>query len=144
MQKNPKLEARRKKISLEEKILLDKNFAIMEQIDAVLIKQGKTQKDLAESLDKNESEISKWMRGSHNFTLKTIAKIEAALGESIIVCPKDVKAQEHIFLSFSPNTFVRIKKDDKGNIPISSKHTSSLFVKTNTESIQLEECFELN
>ncbi len=35
-------------------------------------------------LDKNESEISKWMRGTHNFTIDTIAQIEKALGEPIL------------------------------------------------------------
>ena len=41
-------------------------------------------KDLAEMLGKKESEISKWMRGTHIFTIGTIAAIEAALGEPIL------------------------------------------------------------
>lgn len=72
-------------------IFMDKTFAIVEQIDIVLKKQNKTQKDLADLLGKRESEISKWMRGTHNFTQKTIAKIEAVLGETITMCPKDIK-----------------------------------------------------
>ena len=35
-------------------------------------------------LHKNESEISKWMRGTHNFTLDTICMIEEALGVEIL------------------------------------------------------------
>lgn len=35
-------------------------------------------------LGKKEPEISKWMRGTHNFTIGTIAAIEAALGEPIL------------------------------------------------------------
>ena len=42
------------------------------------------QKDLAKALGKNESEISKWLSGSHNFTLKTIARIEDVLGDKLL------------------------------------------------------------
>lgn len=45
------------------------------------------QKDLAMRLGKKEPEISKWMRGTHNFTIDTLVSIEEALGEPIIsVC----------------------------------------------------------
>ena len=36
-------------------------------------------------LGKSEAEISKWMRGTHNFTLDTIMNIEDVLGERILV-----------------------------------------------------------
>ena len=48
--------------------------------------QGK-QKLLADKLGKSEAEVSKWLQGVHNFTLKTIFKMQAAFGEPIIsVC----------------------------------------------------------
>jgi|GEM_PF-495880 len=62
---------------------VDHSFDVVNKIHAILEKQGKTQRDLAVMLGKNESEVSKWMRGTHNFTLKSIAKIEAVLGENI-------------------------------------------------------------
>ena len=46
--------------------------------------KGLKQKDLANLLGKNESEISKWMRGTHNFTIETISSIESALGAPIL------------------------------------------------------------
>ncbi|MEQ8535335.1 MAG: helix-turn-helix transcriptional regulator [Imperialibacter sp.] len=67
------------------KRFVDHSFDVVNQIHDILEKQGKTQRDLAGLLGKSESEISKWMRGTHNFTLQSIAKIEAALGESIIM-----------------------------------------------------------
>ena len=42
------------------------------------------QKELSEKLGKKEAEISKWLSGSHNFTLRTISKLEAALSIKII------------------------------------------------------------
>ena len=41
-------------------------------------------KDLAEALGKNEAEISRWMRGTHNFTIRTLAKISNVLGTPIV------------------------------------------------------------
>jgi len=35
-------------------------------------------------MNKKPSEINKWLKGNHNLTLKTLAKLEAELGEPII------------------------------------------------------------
>lgn len=35
-------------------------------------------------MDKKPSEINKWLKGNHNLTLKTLAKLEAELGEPLI------------------------------------------------------------
>lgn len=40
-------------------------------------------------LGKKESEISKWMRGTHNFTIDTITSIENALGTPILQIATD-------------------------------------------------------
>lgn len=63
---------------------IDLSFAIVDRIHEILKRQNKTQKDLAIALGKSESEISKWMRGTHNFTTRTLAKISSVLGERII------------------------------------------------------------
>jgi transcriptional regulator with XRE-family HTH domain len=46
--------------------------------------RGITQKDLADALNKNASEINRWFKSDHNLTLKTLSKIEALFGVSII------------------------------------------------------------
>jgi transcriptional regulator with XRE-family HTH domain len=46
--------------------------------------RGMTQKDLADALNKNASEINRWFKSDHNLTLKTLSKIEALFGVSII------------------------------------------------------------
>ena len=68
-----------------------KNVAIAVRIIHILRSQGKTRRDLARQLGKSESEITRWLSGFHNLELKTIYKIEKALGEQIIlVCPNEV------------------------------------------------------
>ena len=68
-----------------------KNVAIAVRIIHILRSQGKTRRDLARLLGKSESEITRWLSGFHNLELKTIYKIEKALGEQVIlVCPNEV------------------------------------------------------
>lgn len=65
-----------------------------------LIKENKiTQKELAKRMDKKPSEISKWLNGNHNLTLRSLAKLQAELGEPIIFIPKRKE-----FLSTTGNT----------------------------------------
>ncbi|MGI6232652.1 MAG: LexA family transcriptional regulator [Prevotella sp.] len=49
------------------------------------------QKDLARQLGKTEAEVSKWVRGSHNFTIDTLHLIEDALDAPIINVEKKRK-----------------------------------------------------
>lgn len=84
MKKNSLFEARRKSVSNEAKEFVDFSFKIVDRIYDILEEKGMSQKDLADKLGKSEAEISKWMRGTHNFTISTIVKLECALGDSIL------------------------------------------------------------
>ncbi len=89
---------------------VDHSMAISMQINIILQKLDKNQSFLALELGKRESEISKWLRGTHNFTLKTISKIEDVLGEPIIVCPKDIKATEEYTFIFNGYQKISLKE----------------------------------
>ena len=64
------------------------SFAIAAHISEILERKGWSKTDLAIAMGKKNAEISKWMSGQHNFTIATIAKIEAVLGEDIISVKK--------------------------------------------------------
>jgi predicted XRE-type DNA-binding protein len=66
---------------------VEHSLAIAHQIELVLDQKGMLQKDLAQAMGKTEAEISKWLCGFHNFTIKTISKIEAVLDAKIILTP---------------------------------------------------------
>ena len=53
------------RIAREVDLFLD----IVYRIDEVLRRKGWSQADLAKAMGKKESEISKWLSGSHNFVL---------------------------------------------------------------------------
>lgn len=84
MKRSSIIETRRAKVSEDVRRRVDLSFLIVDRIHYVLEQRGLRQKDLASMLNKKESEISKWMRGTHNFTIETIAQIEKALGEPIL------------------------------------------------------------
>ena len=68
----------------EVRIFVRQYTDIVLRINQILQAKGYTQKDLAEKMNKKPSEINKWLKGNHNLTLKTLAKLEAELGEPII------------------------------------------------------------
>jgi len=72
----------------ETKRFVRKYGDIVVRVFQVLKEKGITQKMLADSMGKSPSEISKWLGGGHNFTLRSIARLEAELGEDIIYVPK--------------------------------------------------------
>lgn len=71
-------------VSNDVKAEVDLSFAIVDRIDAILKEKGMTQKELADALGKKESEVSRWMRGTHNFTIRTLSRISNVLGSQII------------------------------------------------------------
>ena len=57
---------------------------IADRIDEILKQQHLTQRDLARLTGKSESEISIWLTGRHNFTMKTLSLISTALATPVI------------------------------------------------------------
>lgn len=98
-----------KNISDEKRRFIRISMDIADQIVQYLKEKKMTQKELAIKLEKNESEISKWLNGSHNFTIDTIAKIESALNEDIILVPK--YAYENVYISYESSSSYRFIND---------------------------------
>lgn len=131
MKRNKVLDRIRKARAKYVDIFVDSTFDLSNKIQYLLDKNGMEQKDLARELKKNESEISKWLSGSHNFTLKTLAKIEDVLGERLfVVVPNEFIEQKQIEV-------IILKQQDvfQANYPISVdnslKSYSPTYKKTN-------------
>lgn len=105
-----------------EEIKEDINLSmdILERINELLNEKfdGK-QKLLADKMNKSEAEISKWLSGVQNFTIKTLNRLQIAFGEPIIaVCTNNHNS-----------TFTQVK------VPYKTCHTQMLIDGTG----QLEE-----
>ena len=71
-------------ISPEMKLQMEMSVAIANRIYEILDAKGMSQKDLAKRLGKTETEVSRWLSGTHNLTLATICKISAALDAEVV------------------------------------------------------------
>lgn len=92
-------------------IFVDWYADLVVRINQLLRKKNISKKELAEKMDKNPSEISKWLGGEHNFTLRSLAKLSAELGEPLLEVPKRKPHATFISgYSRSVYTFVVYKK----------------------------------
>ena len=71
-----------RQIELKTQLLFSDSIA--EKIDSILKERGMSQRELAKRTNKTEAEVSRWLGGTHNFTLRTLAKISLVLGEDLI------------------------------------------------------------
>ena len=60
------------------------SFDITNRIDQILKQKNWSQADLAKATGKKAPVVTRWMSGSHNFTIRTISEIESALSEEIL------------------------------------------------------------
>ena len=81
---NPLLKEMLTQISADERRQAAISFGIARRIGDILQRKGWSQADFAKAAGKKEAEISKWMSGQQNFTIRTIAFIETVLGEEIL------------------------------------------------------------
>ncbi len=84
MKTNKILDEIRQSISPEMKMQMELSVAIANRIYDVLEAKGLSQKDFAKMMGKTETEVSRWLSGTHNLTLATLCKISVALGQDII------------------------------------------------------------
>lgn len=72
------------KVPESVKIEVDLSFAIADKIAHTLEKRGISQKEFSRMMGKSEGEVSRWVSGQHNFTLRTLAKISDVLNIKLI------------------------------------------------------------
>jgi transcriptional regulator with XRE-family HTH domain len=84
MKTNQIMDEIRSTISPETKMQMELSVAIANRIYDILEEKGMTQKDFARLMGKTETEVSRWLSGTHNMTLATLCKISIALGENIL------------------------------------------------------------
>ncbi len=111
----------------ETKIFARLYADIVVRVNQLLKAKGFSQKDLADKLEKRPSEINKWLVGEHNFTLRSLAKLEAELGETIINVPH----RKPISSSVGTKTYVTVYKNAHINTDV---EYTNLWKKSNAKS----------
>ncbi len=72
------------KISDEQQHVVDRKMMIAQKIYLVMQQKNISKKQLAEMLEVQPSVVTKWLSGTHNFTLETLARIEHTLGVDLL------------------------------------------------------------
>lgn len=99
MKNNTVYDRIRARIKPETQRYVRLNMAIAMRVADILQKNGWTQKDLAKKMGKSESEISKWLSGSHNLTLRSISKMETVLGVDVLAVAQQEEIRATTLLS---------------------------------------------
>ena len=84
MKTNAIMDSIRKTTPPEVNKQVDLCVEICNRIYEIMEERGMKQRDLAKALGKTETEVSRWLSGTHNMTIATIAKIATILDDNII------------------------------------------------------------
>lgn len=63
---------------------VDLELAISNRINNLMTERGLSKLEFAQALGKRPSEVTKWLSGQHNFTIRTLSLLSAFFGESLI------------------------------------------------------------
>ena len=74
-----------KRIPTEKFLQAEKRMQLAVKIADTLEIKGWSKKDLADRMHKNPSEVSRWLSGSHNFTIDTLCSIEEVLNVQLVI-----------------------------------------------------------
>lgn len=74
-------------VPAEISVEMDLSFAIATRLDALIKGKGLSKKEFAEAIGKRPSEVTKWLSGQHNFTLRTIAMLSTFFNETLVTVP---------------------------------------------------------
>lgn len=84
MKTNKLMDEIRKSTPADTNKQVDLCVAIANRVFELLQERNMKQRDFAKALGKTETEVSRWLSGTHNLTLATIAKMATVLGDDII------------------------------------------------------------
>lgn len=94
-------------ISSTEKMQVRIKMQLAARLNDLIMESGLNKSEFASKLDKNPSEISKWLSGTHNFTIDTLVEISEAL---------NIHVQE----LFAPESDLQVNTIQTGSILSSS------------------------
>jgi ribosome-binding protein aMBF1 (putative translation factor) len=88
-------------ITPSEQARVDRKMRIAALIDEAIKAKGWGKKQFAEKINRKPSEISKWLSGTHNFTVETLSDIEQVLEIQLLDLKKLRKISKDYVHSFS-------------------------------------------
>jgi transcriptional regulator with XRE-family HTH domain len=81
--------------------LVKRNLAIADRVSHILKEKNINRSTFAEMLGKKPSEITKWLSGTHNLTMKSVGKMEAVLDVDLLQVVQNIQPileKEYVYL----------------------------------------------
>lgn len=93
-----------------EKMQTSTKMTLAARLDDLITSRGWGKSEFAEKVNKNPSEITKWLSGTQNFTIDTLSEIAVALGMSVaeLFAPKRVQVVNKV------NIVVKVERVQPG------------------------------
>jgi ribosome-binding protein aMBF1 (putative translation factor) len=101
---SPEIDGIFSEISETEMHQTKNRMLVAKQIADALKRKGWQKKEFARMMGKRPSEITRWLSGTHNFTMDTLSDLEPILGIKLLNIDAEVKSAR-----FSYSTSVEIK-----------------------------------
>jgi ribosome-binding protein aMBF1 (putative translation factor) len=83
------------------------------KIDDAIISKGWKKTDFAHKIGKNPSEITKWLSGTHNFTVDTLSDIESVLQIQLL----NIGNPDPIYKTYFISVKSELQKDSRSKLP---------------------------
>ena len=99
---SPLLQSLIAEITPEEHERTVKQMMMSARIEDGIIAQGWSKGEFAKRIDQTPSTISKWLSGSHNFTLDTLTDIQRVLGIQLLYLNDVEPIKEDVNIVFQP------------------------------------------
>jgi len=125
----------------EFEYFIQHSMDISVKIIELLKKHKLTQREIAAKLGKSESEISKWLSGNHNLTLKSIAKLEAIFDEQFLFTESEAFEIFNNKIDVEPTRSVHSLDKIVSSFPVGSSVSFKVGTKNeyNSTNVQLTE-----
>ena len=91
-------------ITPEEQEKTDKKMILAAKIATAIEERGLKKSEFAKILGKQPSEISKWLSGTHNFTIGTLIDIERVLSIRLLDTESSHRAKNYQKVAVKPRT----------------------------------------
>lgn len=99
-------------ISPEEAGKIEKKMLLAAKIEDAMKAKGWKNKDFAKALKKQPSEITKWLSGTHNFTVETLWEIERVLDIELVAL-EERKMEQIITVQLSTTEVLEIEEPEE-------------------------------
>lgn len=130
---SPHIEDLLNEISPEELKRTERKMMLAARIDDALKAKGMKKGDLAKALNKQPSEITKWLSGTHNFTAETLWEIGDVLDINLI----NIKEQRKDPVIYVASTMASMNDSQKLRVQ-PNDYCELMIVETATNQKQFE------